>query len=370
MSASVDNGPFDKSASPCPGDRQPARPALRSPVIFTTATTYRLWVNQPSHEPLKQAADELVSTGWTRSNLTYVHRNDVQYASPMQKQVVVVRPIVDTDAIAVGQFLHEYHNKRVPAAAWARIIAPPWEDTAVNHGFQLLYDDSIVGVYAAIYSAREIDGERVPFCNLAAFCVLKDYRTHAIRLIRALLAQKEYIFTDLSPSGNVIAMNERLGFRHLDTGGKLVVNLPRRLRRGTRVTTDPAALDRTLVGHDATVYRDHRQAPAAQHLLVEHDGGHGYLMFRQDRRKRLPVFASPLYVGGEPGCLEAAWAAVGSHLLLRYGLVATLAERRVLGFAPGPGIELIHPRPKMFRARQVDDEAIDYLYSELTLVQW
>ncbi|PZF85515.1 hypothetical protein C1I92_05080 [Jiangella anatolica] len=228
----------------------------------------------------------------------------------------------------------------------------------------------MVGVYAAVYSERDIAGERVAFCNLAAFCVLEEYRTHSLRLVRALLGQKGYVFTDLSPSGNVIALNERLGFTRLDTATRLVANLPRISGRGTRVTTDPAALERTLTGRDADVYRDHREAPAAQHLLVERDGAHGYLVYRRDRRKRLPLFATPLYAGGDRGVLRQAWPAVGAHLL-RQGLPLTLAERRVLGFAPGgPGTELSQPRPKMFRAADVDPESIDHLYSELTLVRW
>jgi hypothetical protein len=92
-------------------------------------------------------------------------------------------------------------------------------------------------------------------------------------------------------------------------------------------------------------------------------------MYRCDRRKRLPVVASPLYVGGDAAVLEAAWPIVASHLLGR-GLVATLAERRVLGFVPaGPGRELAMPRTKMYRGA-VGAEAVDYLYSELTLLQW
>jgi hypothetical protein len=223
-----------------------------------------------------------------------------------------------------------------------------------------------VGAYLAVYSTRD-DGPN-SVCNLAAFCVIDQYRIHSLRLVRALLRQSEYLFTDLSPSGNVPAMNERLGFRHLDTSTRLVLNTPRPARRVT-VTASPAALERTLVGRDAIVYRDHRGAAAARHALVLHDSGYAYLMYRRDRRKRLPVFASPLYSGGDTPVMEASWPAVGSHLLSQ-GLVATLAERRVLGFTPGGiGWELVRPRIKMYRG-EVDAEHVDYLYSELTLLQW
>ena len=67
-----------------------------------------------------------------------------------------------------------------------------------------------------------IDGRVERFCNLGAWCVLPEHRFHALRLLKALLAQDGYHFTDLSPSGNVVGLNERLGFRvprHDDDGG-------------------------------------------------------------------------------------------------------------------------------------------------------
>jgi hypothetical protein len=279
-----------------------------------------------------------------------------------------VGEITDADSESVSFFLHTHLNSRVPIGAWAALINPPWaEVSAPNHGFQLKdADGRIVGAYVAVYSTRAERGSSV--CNLAAFCVIDDYRHHALRLVRALLRQKGYLFTDLSPSGNVPAMNERLGFQRLDTATRLTLNLPRP-GRGRTVTESPAALEGTLVGRDAIIYHDHQRAAAARHALVLRDDGYAYLMYRCDRRKRLPVFASPLYVGGDAAVLEAAWPIVASHLLGR-GLVATLAERRVLGFVPaGPGRELAMPRTKMYRGA-VGAEAVDYLYSELTLLQW
>ena len=94
-------------------------------------------------------------------------------------------------------------------------------------------------------------------------------------------------------------------------------------------------------------------------------------MYRRDRRKRMPVFASPLHVGGSVALLEREWPTVAAHLARR-GFAVTLAERRVLGFSPGGlGRELVRPRPKMYLARGATAEpAVDYLYSELTLIQW
>jgi hypothetical protein len=287
----------------------------------------------------------------------------------MGVSAVTVRPIGQEDADAVARFLHENLNHAVPTDAWRKVILPPWsQGNEPNHGFQLLANGDIVGVYLAVYRDRDGCHGPVPVCNLAAFCVLEDFRAHSLRLVRALLAQKEYDFIDLSPSGNVVALNERLGFKNLDTSTRLVMNLPR-LGWRTRVTDEPATLEATLRGHDADIYRDHRHA-ACRHVLVKGADEYAYLVFRRDRRKGLPLFASPIYVGGDPALLEAAWPLVRSFLLVRHRLPLTLAERRILGFARGIGLELSNPRAKMFRGNRRTPTAIDYLYSELTLVEW
>lgn len=287
----------------------------------------------------------------------------------MEVSAITVRPIGREDADAVADFLHENLNQAVTAEAWKKVILPPWNGQEPNHGFQLLDGTDIVGVYLAVYRDREGFDGLVPICNLAAFCVLEDFRMHGLRLVRALLAQKDYEFIDLSPSGNVIGLNERLGFERLDTSTRLVLNLPWFRPRDTRVSGDPAALEAILRGRDAEIYQDHRET-AVRHVLVEQAGTYAYLAFRRDRRKGLPLFASPIYVGGDPSLLEASWPSVSSYLLVRHHLPATLAERRVLGFARGIGLELANPRPKMIRGSRRPPETIDYLYSELALVEW
>lgn len=282
---------------------------------------------------------------------------------------VDVRPIGAVDAEEVCRFLNEHLNPRVSPQAWAALLDPPWAPDDPNHGFLMRSQGVIVGVYLAVYSRRDLASGPVSICNQAAFCVLEEYRAHGLRLARALLAQKGYEFTDLSPSGNVTALNERLGFRHLDTTTRLVPNLPAP-NRGVRISSDPERIERRLAGADAGIFRDHRRAPAVRHLLIESDDRVGYLMFRRDRRKGLPLFATPLHAGGDEGVVEAAWPAIASRLLLHHRLPATLAERRVLGFLPRLGVRLEHPRPRMFRSERLGPEDIDYLYSELTLVEW
>jgi hypothetical protein len=283
---------------------------------------------------------------------------------------VALAPISDADIPAVAAFLHRELNQRVSAQAWATAMTVPWHVDAPNHGFLVRDGDEIVGAYIAFYSQRRF-GERVErFCNLGAWCVRPQYRLHSLRMLKAMLAQEEYTFTDLSPSGNVIPLNQRLKFQFLDTSTALVVNLPWPGWPGrVRLSADPAVIENTLTGDDLRIYRDHVGAAAAHHLLIRSGADTCYLIFRRDRRKRLPLFASLLYVSN-PALLARSWRHVSRHLLLRHRIPLTLVELRVAGSRPGWATMLAAPRRKMFKSSTVSDAQIDYLYSELTCVAW
>jgi hypothetical protein len=286
------------------------------------------------------------------------------------KARVDVRAITDGDVPAVAEFLHAHLNGRVPAAAWARALDAPWDAEWPNAGFMLLEGDTVVGAHLAFYSQRTIDGRVERFCNLGAWCVLPDHRFHALRLLKALLAQDGYHFTDLSPSGNVVGLNVKLGFRFLDTTTALVPNVPWPSRPGRdTISSDPALIERALTGRDAELYRDHTASAAARHLVLIRDGEHCYVIFRKDRRKGLPLFATVLRVGN-PELFGRMAGPFARHLLLRHGVAATLLERAVVEQRPRLSFEVASPRRKMFKSASLEPAQIDYLYSELVCMSW
>jgi hypothetical protein len=231
----------------------------------------------------------------------------------------------------------------------------------------LLDGAAVVGAHLAFYSERTVDGRPERFCNLGAWCVLPDHRFHALRLLKALLAQDGYHFTDLSPSGSVVGLNERLGFRFLDTTTTVVPNLPWPGRG--RISCDPALIERTLTGAELQLYRDHARAAAARHVLLMRGGEWCYVIFRKDRRKGLPLFASILHVSN-PELFRAMARPLARHLLLRHGAAATLIERAVVEHRPRLSLTVESPRRKMFRSPSLEPAQIDYLYSELVCLSW
>jgi hypothetical protein len=281
-----------------------------------------------------------------------------------------VRPITAADTGRVGAFLHANLNQRVAAEHWAAALDVPWTVDQPNAGFMLLDDETVVGAYLAFYSERDIDGRPERFCNLAAWCVRARYRLHSLRLLKALLAQKDYHFTDLSPSGNVVDVNRRLGFRFLDTTTVLVPNLPwpsRPVR--SAISSDPAVIERTLTGRDLVLYRDHAAAAAARHLVLIGDPEWCYVVFRKERYRKVPGFASILHVSN-PKLFREMTRPLSRHLLLRHGAIGTLVEARIAARPPRPSVRLRFPKRRMFLSSRLEPSDIDYFYSELVCVSW
>jgi hypothetical protein len=283
------------------------------------------------------------------------------------KPKIELRPIGAADLEEVGAFLNVHLNSRVAPGAWVRALQVPWQVDQPNAGYMLVAGDEVVGVQLAFYSERTVAGRAERFCNLGAWCVHEDHRFHAMRLLKALLAQDGYHFTDLSPSGNVPAVNERLGFRYLDTTTWLMPTLP--LAGRGRISSDPEVIGRTLTGADLERYRDHARAPAARQLVLIRDGEHCHVIFRKDRRKGVPLFASVLYVSN-PELFRRMAGQVGRHMLLRHGVAAVLIERAVTGRPPRLSLRVRSPRRKMFRSSSLEAHQIDYLYSELVCLSW
>lgn len=283
-----------------------------------------------------------------------------------------VEPITDADVRPVAEFLRrEFLNLGVnptrPVTDWLRAMTPPWSVEQPNHGFLLRADGQVVGAHLALYSERPIDGESQRICNLGAWCVSEPYRASGLRLLRSLLRQKGYTFTDLTPNPSVVNLNCRLGFAPLDTTTLLVPNLQWPLRsQGIEVVDATDDIDRLLSGEHQQIYRDHR-ATAARHVVLTDGSQCCYVMYRRDQYRHRSVLASVLYVSNTE--LFRRW---GPHfyryLLLRRRILATLVEVRVVGHRPPRAIQ-VSGRPKMYLGDVIRPTQIDYLYSELTCLE-
>jgi hypothetical protein len=289
--------------------------------------------------------------------------------APLARRRALVQPITDADLAEVGQFLSSHFPPDTSAdewpAAWQRSVNLPGSDPP-NHGFLLRADDKVVGAYPAIYSTRVINGRRERFCNLAVWYVSPEFRLQSLSMLRAILAQPGYHFTDLTPIERVQKFNLRNGFQYLDTDTALVPNLPwPTVPRRTGISADPAVIHATVTGQVKTFYEDHAACRWTRHLVLARGGEWCYVQWRRERRKNLPLFASIRYASN-PDTLRRCFRPLTRYLLVRHRVPFTLAEVRVAGGRLYPSILLRNHRPRMYKSATLPPDRIDYLYSEIT----
>ena len=279
---------------------------------------------------------------------------------------IELSPITDADIAAVADFLRVSYNGRIP---WARsLLARPWKVAAPNHGFMLRDGQRIVGAHLAFYSERLIAGRVERFCDLGTWYVLPQFRSHSIRLIRALLVRDGYHFTALTPNPKIATIHTRLGFRSLDTSRVVIPNLPWPDRPDrTTISADPDVIENTLAGTELELYQDHAQALAAHHIVLIRGSDSCYVMYREARSKSIPL-AVILHVSN-PELFHNAILPLARHLLIHQRLLVMQAELRIIGYRPTFSFKMT-PQPKSYYSASLEPGQIDYLYSELVCVPW
>jgi hypothetical protein len=278
---------------------------------------------------------------------------------------VEIRPVTGADIADVAAFLRAHMN---PQDSWAQVCVPLWKVDAPNHGFLLRDGQRIVGVQLAFYSERLVAGRTERFCNLAAWCVLPDYRFHSLRLLTTSLAQDGYHFTSFTPIERTRAILTKLKFRPLDTSAALIPNLPWPTLPGrTMVSAKPDVIEQTLAGPELELYRDHAQTLAARHLVLVRGQDSCYVMYREARSRGLS-YAVLLHVSN-PGLFRRSLRPLTRYLLLRHQMVVTLGELRTIGRRPRLSVKLT-AWPKLYRSTTLEPQQIDNLYSELACVPW
>jgi hypothetical protein len=138
--------------------------------------------------------------------------------------------------------------------------------------------------------SHDTRGRRYDVTNLSSWYVAPDHRVLAPLMLREMVRDRETVFTDLTPSRDVVRLLPPLGFRPLNAGiSAIAVPLAALQRTGTgRVSgleeMEPGALtsdDRILLERAATF--------GAMAAILTVDCGHHPLLFVSRTVRQLPV---------------------------------------------------------------------------------
>lgn len=278
----------------------------------------------------------------------------------------VLVPIQDNNLEEFCEFLHQHLNPQIPVAGWVQAFSVNWIADRPNYGF-LLRDDSgrVVGGIGAIYSEQMIRGQPEHFCNISSWCVLEDYRSQSMRLAMAVVLQKGYHFTDLTPTAVVADSLRFLKFKPLDSDRTAIFNLPWPSFgiSSVQILTDPKEIETVLPNESARIFHDNRGFPWLKYAAVGRPGAFCAVIFRQGALKRLP--SADIVWLSDSELFTRYYRPLGSYLLFHLGMATTFVESRFLTGAPLLSSQLTGYNHKMYRSDTLRDSDIANLYTEL-----
>ena len=280
--------------------------------------------------------------------------------APRRKPVLSVQPITATDLPRIAAYWHANLNADISVPAWIGALRHDWLANPPNHGFQLLADGELVGTLGAIYSRQTINGEPVDFCNLTSLVVEHAHRARSMDLLSACLSQKQFRFTNFTPTPAVAKMLRLFRFRDLPSNERVVFNLPLpAFAMGLGVMTSPGE----MVGEAGRLWRDHVGLPGLHSFAVGRGDDWCVVIWRPSVIKGLP---SARVFGFSNLALFLRWQrAIGGHLLLRHGVCGMRIPEHLLPDNTTIGIQRPNPTPRLYCGPDLPHEQVTFLYSEL-----
>jgi hypothetical protein len=288
-------------------------------------------------------------------------KNGGSVAAPSRSQLV---RITDDLLRETCEFLHREMNSHISVEQWMSNLRYPWIQQKPDYGVALLRpNEGIVGVLIAIYSEQIIEGRMERFANLAHWCVRPAFRRESLRLIKAMMAQKELTLTGFSSIREVVKIVCGLGWKKLDDHMYVIPNFGFSYEaRNLRVLTAFDEIFAIVDERHKRIMSDHGRASRGRYVLVT-DGNRWCLSVHTIEVRKGIGFSIPIYLSNHG--LFRRWM---MRFLSAYrsvdGCWATLCQPRFLPRRPTIAVRLVEPRPQVFRSRSVAPVNVTALYSD------
>lgn len=250
----------------------------------------------------------------------------------------------------------------LPRQIWVTAL-----DERSASGFLLIENGLAHGVLLTFKHIREVSGKIRRFINLSAWYVRPSHRAYSFRLFHAAIAEKDVIYTCVTPGPTPIKIAVANGFRIISNGSILSVPLLNGLGLGKGIRIK-AYKDKIACDVDAETRKLLEDHDDERHVIILISGlGPTFpAILRKTRDRRGIYYARLSYVRNhERMC--AALPALHWYLLIRKAIVGIQFPR----IPPYGGLRSViaAPRgPSILIKGDIPDGDIDLLYTEMLYV--
>ena len=271
------------------------------------------------------------------------------------------------DRESVVALLHEHMSGKISLERWRRLFDHGWGAGQPEHGVLLLARGTLAGYLGVIHAERRIGARNARTANLSSWYILKPWRGRGLGLAMLRHATRDAALTYTTFSSNPPALRvmAAAGFLPLDDT-RLLWRPSGQAPAGIAVLSDRAALVPEVPAHERRLLEDHRALPVHPHLLRTADGD--CLVILSIKRKGADVAWHEVLHLGRPALLARHAQAFADAVLAPGGSVLSVDARLLDGCAVSAAERLPIPVPRYFRSPDLEPREVDFLYSEIPLL--
>ncbi|MBV9559058.1 MAG: GNAT family N-acetyltransferase [Bradyrhizobium sp.] len=288
----------------------------------------------------------------------------------------IIREARSDDFERVYPLLLEFENPNLTAEHWRQLFIDHFGQQNGRFGWVLLDGDEVVGFVSTIMSERTIRGETTQLCNTSSWIVRPEYRKHSLALHAKIVADKNVTVTNLSPTAQVLALLDKLGYTLMDKTERIILPVltARTFFDRSEILTSAASLEAALEGENLRFFHDH-QLPFNRHALLRTPDGDCYIMMNRNLKAvrgnlRIP-FARVHHIGA-PDIFAKHLEKLAVRVATSLKVAALIVDDRMLqGVAPWHSF--MRPggrRSAAFRSKTLAANDIDGLYTEAVLLNY
>ena len=280
---------------------------------------------------------------------------------------VEVRSAGPADRDAVVALLHDHMSARISRERWRRLFDHGWHASQPERGVLLLAESALAGYLGVIHAERRIGARTARTANLSSWYILKPWRGQGLGLamLRHAARDPALTYTTFSSNPPALRLMAAAGLVPLDDV-RLLWRRSGAPRAGITVVSDPAALVPLVPPHERRLLENHRGLPIQPHLL--RTAADDCLVVLSLKRKGEDVLWHEVLHLGRPALLARHAQAFADAVLAPGASVLSVDSRLLDGYAVTGALRQPIPVPRYFRSPDLAPREVDFLYSEIPLL--
>lgn len=260
---------------------------------------------------------------------------------------------------------------------WGPLFEYPWKLERFPYGYAIFDADRVGAFLGTIFAERNLHGRPVVCCNMTTWIVDDEFRKRlgpegrglGRKLVAPILAHKNVVITNLTPTEPSAKSCEKLGFNKLEEKQIATPVLPWLFGGDLhQVIFDPVRIQEYLRAEDLMILSDHRSLPCTHFLIKDcSSSAYCYGIGTTSSLGKLPQFKAKwlnICYLSSPNVFASHFRAFKRALWRQDRILVVRYDSRLIPYRLSR-FQRIDKQKRIFHSFEFSASQVDNLYSEL-----